>query len=426
MNQNPAFDNSAWYPAAPGPFMGQTTRSGLSIDDIKRCLACAFAFLAPFNLLRIEDIYFTASDAIALSILLTMLFSRSLSSSPWIFAGLLWSFSASMLVGTLLTSSLLYGNPSRGFIVSSQYLFGFVATGYVVLSLSSRDLILTIKSFVLSIGVVCLHGIYVINIDHQIYTQFVSGSGRFLGFVERENECGALIALAIPLLLWLVQSGNGRFYWLLIGLPLLSYGITLTGSNSALIALAYAIAASVVLAGSWRQMLLVSGSAAGLYAIVMTWGEAFLSAAFQRRVLGALETGDIGEAGTFLDRVALMREAWGQVEFSMFLGIGADQYREVSAFHAPVHNVYLLLWSEAGFFGMIGFLGMFLAAILVALVAFRTRGGRLAASCTFTTTTQFLLVGNTFPHMYGRYIVVPLLLSLALSVAAIREARASE
>lgn len=421
MNHSPIFNNGSWYPQRSAPALEWQSKRGMAVDDVKLAATCIFSFLAPFNLLRIDAIYFTASDAFATLLLFAMIFDRSLAPSPWGLGNLLWNAGASLFVGALLASSLLYGDSARGFIVSIQYLFAFVLVGYAVLSLPRRDLTLAIKSFILSMMVICLHGIYVINILHENHTRFVSGNGRLLGFVERENECGVLIALTAPLALWLVQSGNGRALWLIVGLPLLTYGVILTGSNTALMTLVYGVAASVVLTGSLRQMLLLGTSASALFMVAVNFGRDFLPGAFQRRVLGALETGDVGEAGTFLDRVALMREAWGKIEHSMFLGIGADQYREVSAFHAPVHNIYLLVWMEAGFLGLVGYLTMFIAALLLGLAAFRLKGARVYACCTLTLVSQFLIAGNTFPHMYGRYLVVPLLLSIALSTTAMRD-----
>src|SRR3546814_1492658 len=67
---------------------------------------------------------------------------------------------------------------------------------------------------------------------------------------------------------------------------------------------------------------------------------------FQGRVGGAIESGDMSQAGTYTGRMDLIREAWGIVEDTMIVGLGVDQYRTISFADTPVHNMYLLLWAE--------------------------------------------------------------------------------
>jgi O-antigen ligase len=252
-------------------------------------------------------------------------------------------------------------------------------------------------------------------------SSFVSGNGRFIGWVERENECASLIALAVPLLLWMVASGCARPRWAWIGVPLFAYGIVLTGSNTGLIGLVFALTVFVVMTGSWRRIILLAGSSLATFFIVITWGRDFLPAVFQRRVLNALQNGNIDEAGTFADRMRLINEAIGKADNNSLLGIGADQYRLVSELHAPVHNTFLLIWVEAGLPGLIGFLLLLVAGIIVGMLAARLREGRIAAICTLATVLLFAALANALPHLYGRFFVVPLLLGIAPSVAILRD-----
>jgi hypothetical protein len=143
-----------------------------------------------------------------------------------------------------------------------------------------------------------------------------------------------------------------------------------------------------------------------------------LPAAFQKRVLIGLETGDLSAAGTFSGRMALIRESLRLGGDIFFVGYGADQYREISELRAPVHNLYLLLWNEGGALCFAGFLAM-LAGVAILIVTasdqLRNRNDVVSAG---STAVMFAVMVNAMPHVYGRFWVVPLLLSLAPVAAA--------
>src|SRR3546814_14522839 len=82
-----------------------------------------------------------------------------------------------------------------------------------------------------------------------------------------------------------------------------------------------------------------------------------LPKAFQERVGNAVESGDINQAGTFLNRSQLMEEAWGFAEDYTVIGMGVDRYRELSAYDNPVHNLFLLIWNEGGAIAFCGQIG---------------------------------------------------------------------
>ena len=400
-------------PAAP-PLPKVTGRIGL-------WLAAASVFLAPFNILRVDTFYFTASDAFALAAVLAMVLGKSFPLAPLAAGTLLWNAGIALLCGMLLLSSLVVGDPGRGFIISAQYLYAYFLLAFMLVSRPWAETVVLIKAFTCSIALMCLQGIVVIDVLKGQGSSFVSGNGRFVGWVERENECASLIALAVPLLLWMVASGCARPRWAWIGVPLFAYGIVLTGSNTGLIGLVFALTVFVVMTGSWRRIILLAGSSFATFFIAVTWGRDFLPAVFQRRVLNALQNGDIDEAGTFADRMRLIKEAIGKADNNSLLGIGADQYRQVSELHAPVHNTFLLIWVEAGLPGLIGFLLLLVAGIIVGMLAARPREGRIAAICTLATVLLFAALANALPHLYGRFFVVPLLLGIAPSVAILRD-----
>jgi hypothetical protein len=144
------------------------------------------------------------------------------------------------------------------------------------------------------------------------------------------------------------------------------------------------------------------------------YGSTVLPEAFQIRVLGAMQSGDLGRAGTFTSRMGLIHEALEIVDDSLLVGLGADQYRVESNLGAPVHDVYLLLWAEGGLPALIGWLMLPQIIAITALWVLGHPGGRLLTATTLAVITVFLLAATGTAHMYGRFWVVPLHLSTAL------------
>ncbi|TPM02691.1 O-antigen ligase family protein [Mesorhizobium sp. B2-3-7] len=412
------------YWTRPGPKPAVTSLPEVA-GRLGLWFAVASVFLTPFNILRFDAFYFTISDGFALAAVFAAILGKSFSISPLGAGTFLWNIGIALLCGMLLLSSLIHGDPQRGFIISAQYLYAYFLLAFMIVSRPWAEIVLLMKSFLCSIAVMCLQGIVIIDILKQRGTVFVSGNGRFQGWVERENECATLIALSVPLMLWLVASGCIRPRWLWVGLPLFGYGIILTGSNTGLIGLVFAVTIFVVATGSWRRIISLAVTSLAAFFIAVTWGRDFLPEVFQHRVLNALQNGDLDEAGTFADRMRLIHEAIGKADNNSLLGIGADQYRQVSELHAPVHNTYLLIWVEAGLPGFIGFLLLLVAGITIAILAARSREGKVSAICTATTVLLFAALANALPHLYSRFFLVPLLLGMAPSVAILRDGPAS-
>jgi hypothetical protein len=379
-------------------------------------------FTSPMNFLRLDAFFFTLSDALTCICLLLLLTQGRLSLQPIGQTGTFyWCLGLSMLLGGLVFSSAVHGDPLRGLVYAAQYFFAYLVLPLVIAGRSEKELLVLTKVYVFAIVLMCLHGAYLINIDGLRNTSFVSGSGRFTGFVERENECAALIALAVPMLLYLCAERRlTRFA--LLALPILGYGVMLTASNSGLGAFALSIAIFSGLTLNWKRLIPVAGLSAAVISGIAIWGRDYMPDLFQRRVLGALESGDLAQAGTFDHRVELVQEAINKADGTIFLGMGADQFALMSVVGQPVHNLYLLLWTEGGLFCMIGFIIMIAAGYVPAMSALRRTQGGAVAACTIATVTIFILSVNAFPSVYGRFWSMPVILAIALACAFLRRA----
>ena len=229
------------------------SRNGL-LDRVEFYAAAAVVFFSPINLLRLPFFYFTLSDGFACISLMLLLITGRLNLLPigrvWT---VMWMSGLATLLAMLLFSSLLHADPMRGLVYALQYFFAYGVILVILGGRSERELHLFAKAYVLCIILMCLYGIYLINIDDQRNTAFVTGSGRFTGFVERENECAALIALTSPLLMLLVAVRQ----WpkvALLGVAIMAYGVMLTGSNTGLGSFALVVSIFALIIADWKVL----------------------------------------------------------------------------------------------------------------------------------------------------------------------------
>jgi O-antigen ligase len=386
-----------------------------ALDRIEFLLAGLVTFFAPMNFFRLESVYFTLSDAFAVLFLVMLAFNRSVPTIRLGAATTIWSIGAAMLMVFLLVSSAMNGDAERGLIVVGQYFYAFVVLPLVFFTRTREELLTLMKVFCISVFIICVHGMYVIHIDGQRLTHFVTGSGRLQSLVERTNETGALIALTLPLLLYLKSIGRVSAITLLVFSLSYLYAVALTGSNSGFVGLLFGLAIYSAVSMSWRVILIATVAAVGIVALTIGYGDLFLPEAFRERVLVALVSGDIRQAGTYSDRLELIKESLEVVNRTPFLGVGADQYRLHSETGQPVHNAYLLIWSEGGLPALVGFLLILTSALYISVKTFRPGGDNATFAASISVVLLFAVFINSVAHMYGRFWVVPLLFATAMA-----------
>lgn len=398
------------------------TASRTAILKLEFLLACAVVFFAPINVLKLPAFYFTVSDAFACLCLGTMLFARTIRPGALGPGTAYWTTGLVIMVAALFVSSLVAGVVDRGIILSIQYLFAYFLLPLILLARSRQQTEILMKVFIASMVIMTLHGIYVVDFLGEKNTVFVSGSGRLQGFVERENECGSLYALTAPIVLSMAGRRSIHPIIALIVMLLFGYGTMLTGSNTALYGLVFGLVVFALATLTAKRVFQTAICGLVLWAVVSLQGvREFLPAVFQKRVLTGIESGSLSKAGTFSDRLQLAEEAVRLGERATLLGYGADQYREISEWRAPVHNLYLLIWNEGGLFALAGFVIMLSGAAITIIAAWRYRQIRAEVACAFSTLVLFAMLVNATPHIYGRFWAVPLLLALAPVIAFLYE-----
>ncbi len=400
---------------------GSPVRSTTS-QEIERLLVIAAVFLSPMTYLRTDIVFFTLSDLVASAAFVVMIANRRVPLRPFADMTSFWLFSVLLLCSGLIAGSLLNGNPLTGAVGVIQYVFSFVCIPLLLLGRPARETMFLCKVMAFSLVFVMLHGV-LYSVFSPDDARFFSRNGRLTGLIERENGVGLLAGVGIVYVMWLyfISQISGIVFLALVA-PV-AYGLLLSASNSGFIVAVVGIFGISFFHGSAKHILAFIGIGALALAALFLFGQYFLPEVFQERVYGALTTGDSSEAGTFDGRLLLIQEAIYLIDRSIWLGVGVDQHRLISQYGAPVHNTYLLLFSEGGLVSLLGFVCLLLTLAFVGWRSFSNPDTRWSGVLMFTILLMFAVALNGVTHVYGRFLSVPLLLPAAICLSGYRVRR---
>lgn len=404
------------YAIATGPSL----RWQRPLERVEFYTTMTAVFLAPFISIRLPNIYITASDVLFLISLLM----RLRMGVPLRVLGAghsLWLLGLILLSGGLYLGSLLNGDPIRGLVVTLQYQFSYLLLPLAVLGRPLDQALKLVKCGAVSVVILCLVGFafYLVGYssNYEEHFEFVTGNGRLASFTDSANGLGGLIVMALPLLGFLALARLVSVFTAILYLSIMIVALVLTASNTGLITAAVCVAVFLLVHRNFRLLLFSTTLGSAGWFAILNWGQYFLPETFQKRVMTALLSGDVNQLGTFGSRYDLMVEATGMLDKHLIVGLGADQYRLVSMYDLPVHNMYLLLSNEGGMFALLGWL-LLQAGALAAVFAARHRPyGQLALCTTITMIAVILTFGFASSHIYARYLILPLLLALSPSLA---------
>jgi O-Antigen ligase len=389
-------------------------RRPLDVATLELFVTRLAIFFSMFPSLRPQNLFFTLSDLIFCFSAALLLLSGRFRMAPLGPITVPWMIAFAIFGSGLMISSLMSDEPQRVLIVLAQYAFAYVLLAYVIVRTDESVVDSFVKMFVL--GTVFVNGfglvVFFLGIDDQF--QYVTGSGRLASFMSDPNANANIIGLTLPFVLYLWFSKKWRLSYVLPSLAILSYSLVATSSVGGLLWSLAGVAIFILLTINLRTLVGVATCLAIAVPLLVKFGPEFLPETFQSRVLGAAESGDLSQAGTFSYRMGLIHEALSVVDDQMLVGLGADQYQDWSGSGYPVHNVYLLLWAEGGLVTLIGWVMLPQIIALAALWVFSRPGGRLVAATVLAVLAVYLLAASGTAHMYGRFWVVPLQLAMAL------------
>jgi O-antigen ligase len=398
----------------------------MRLSVVERVIVYVGVLLAPFSDLRLSDFFFSLSDFCFCLSFVFLLVRGRIERQPINQATQLWLLAFILLFAGLFIGSYSQSRSDRGVIVIGQYMFAYLVLLAVLVRKDPREAHRLAAIFVASIILVDIHGIYTFYFVGYVPTDIkgvVTGSRRLATVLGNPNLAASINALAMPALLYFWSSGRLKTYLALPLIAIFLVTVVLTSSNSGLLMMALCLAIFTVSILTARLVFrLVLGGAILIGILGAIGGADFLPATFQKRVLGAITSGDISEAGTFESRAELAKEAIEMIsnEHIIFVGIGADQFRERSAQDAPVHVLYLLLWVEGGLPALIGWL-MFSGVGVVMWLSVRKAGGpKYIQALLASTIAIFLAIALFNPHMYARYWTLPVFLCFGLTVSQLQ------
>ncbi|MCZ0960631.1 O-antigen ligase family protein [Paracoccus benzoatiresistens] len=397
------------------------TRPGTGwVRDAEFLCAVLVVFLSPMNHFRLDAIYFTASDAAALACLFLLTIQGRIPTRPFGEATPIWLAGYALLITGLIMGSVAAAAVWEAVTVVGQYTFSLFILPLVVGGRSREQCLVMVKALIMSVCLVMLFGFYVVHVTgpDPAY-DFISISGRMRSLVERENELAALGAITATLACGMYLLQRLALLPLLLALGILGYGILLTGSNTGLGCTALGLLVLLVFSGSPRLISIFALILMACTAVLMIKGTAMLPPIFQERVLGALTSGDLNAAGTFTDRLQLVKEAFAIARDTPLIGLGAEQFRTVSVFQAPVHNTYLLLLCEGGVLSLLGLVLLLIAGLYLSLFCLASSQTRIVGTLILAVLLIYFMMLNTFPHFYGRFWNVPLILLMTLGAACL-------
>ncbi|WP_205479972.1 O-antigen ligase family protein [Sphingomonas arenae] len=401
----------------PNPSPAGAIAPASPLERLEFLCAQAAVFLAPYLILRTPGAYLTVSDMLMMLVfffrLCTGRLSRPFGDFTW-----LWIAGAALLIGGLMLGTVVNGDMNRGLEVFGQYGFALILVPLALLGRPVDQVVQLMRCAIWGMAIMCALGIAIFLTGYRSdgsQVEFVTGNGRLAGFVENPNGMAVLVVLAFPLVWFLLASRQiGRLAGF-AAMGVLLAGLLLTASNTGLLGLALALLVFFVGRRSFRTLVSVAVVGGALFFI----GQQYMPLTFQHRVLGALTSGDIDQAGTFAYRRELAREAWSKVEDHIVIGLGADHYRVVSDLGHIVHNTYLLLLAEGGALALFGLLALFAAALLTVLTSSMRPFGSLVTLTTFTVLVVFANLLNGIAHVYGRCWWISLLLAVGPAVAKV-------
>lgn len=384
-------------------------------DRIGRLALFASIFFSGYSLLRFGEINLTLADVAFFSALLIFGTKSQLNTQPFGLLAPLWLFGLILMLGGLFISTVINGDIVRWIIVAGQYLFAFLLIPMVLMgqpaNVTQRLTVFYVFGIALS-QVIGIGATFFYSYQDTVGLMgdgFITGNGRLGAMAGEPNPNGATIAFALPMLVYIVRK---RMISPLLGIiciiPLvwgLLASASFTGFAASLIALCLVMTAS-----GFRVF-------ARLAALLVVAGTTFVAIdvplpdTFVERVGGAVATGNLSQAGTFVDRSSLIKEAWELAAENLVIGVGVDRYREISDHGAPVHELHLLIWNEGGiiaFIGLLTLLGTLVYLAFAAIFKSRSEGAMIVA-----VVAVFMVYTVSIPHMYSRQWIMPVMLALS-------------
>jgi len=238
---------------------------------------------------------------------------------------------------------------------------------------------------------------------------FISNKRRLESFFENPNAMAKIIALSLPIFIYLFSSNNKYKYksFIIISMVIMVWGLISTASYGGIISCLLGVLIYGILSDNKLKTILV-------YMFITT---IFLSTAlyfkypdtFIDRVVNNILYKS-GEYGSMNYKIELFRIAIDWVLANPLVGIGPGGFSVNAGLSTTIHNSYLLLWVEGGILAIVGLVYIFYKLIKTILNQQNITQNELALA--ITVIIIFMINAGTNTHLYQRYLYIPLFISV--------------
>jgi O-antigen ligase len=255
----------------------------------------------------------------------------------------------------------------------------------------------------------------------HIFAPPASAGGRAVAFTLQPDEIGAILALGLVFAVGLaMELGFGRYYHRLISIGLISLGLILSASVSAMLSGLAALFVLLVL----RKVKLRKVLVAVLVIVVIYLGGTSLLGSNSKSLnpIARLQStvGNSTTANTGSLRIDTYKAAWHGIAEDPVFGHGLDQlsgavfYDIYLGVGYPPHNLILIIWYQGGLLFLVGTLMAIFSALWRMLGALRRDPTR---DIIFAGAIASLVYAQTAPVIFQTYFWLPFVLAMTYPLA---------
>lgn len=322
-----------------------------------------------------------------------------------------------LIIGYFL-SSLKARSPGESVIINLQYFVAFVIQPICIYNFYRTNKNVESLFEVYLLGIFLNQVISLLLMLTQSRVLVLSGTGRLNSLMGNSNIYAKTVSSSFLILLYLYfrnRLGIVQFMtYLIVSLISLVFassfsGLLLTVGSVALY-LGLSCFESDLRKKAGRFLLYLVSLVIALILLkrmnIISLPEIFIS-----RILNALNDDSNRKIGNLDIKILLIKEAFQFCIASPIIGLGASEYQRISEFGMPVHNTYLLLWSEAGVLAIIGFISIVMYTYWVSfrkIIYHDTQLGILL----FSMVSYFAMACMTNTNVYERFWFLPVFLVL--------------
>lgn len=342
-----------------------------------------------------------------------------------------------LLVAAVLLSTLL--NPGSSILgaatLAAQYAAALILIPLALAAVDRDRRVTAAVVFVCGLAAMVVVGLAIVSFAPGVEADFIArgwmttlGSGRN-GLFAGVGELSKVAAMGLGLVYVLAVSGRIGLVRAASLVGVFSVALIVTRSASGIATAVAVLAVLLFLHLALRTRIREQyGSTNGLSALAVAvvgagagvWLLQFLDdrgadyqQAFVDRIARPLSSNGVDAVGSASVRGQLLDQGWASIGEHPLIGLGPEVFQQTSYYGAGVHVVPVMLWVELGMLGAIAWIVMVLGIAAVCVSRFHAMPTEAVGA--LAVIAAVIVTHAAAPYLYGRLLLVPLLLVLAMT-----------